>query len=132
MEQDSSSKIAFQPNPDMLNKVKMWRIRRQKRQAKPLLGVNGISYVDNSPAKLSGSSSNFVYIFVIVDHGINPLSSEIVSIFPVSIMICSTNDQIIHNSVVSTMVATEVKSIDGYTISETNRTQAVEVKPDDT
>ncbi|MDE7260471.1 MAG: hypothetical protein K2N78_00155, partial [Oscillospiraceae bacterium] len=42
------------------------------------------------------------------------------------------NGQIILNSVVGTLVVTEVKTIDGYTIHEANRTQTVEVKPDDT
>ena len=42
------------------------------------------------------------------------------------------NGQIILNSVVGTLVVTEVQTIDGYTISDANRTQTVEVKPDDT
>ena len=40
--------------------------------------------------------------------------------------------QIILNSVVGSVVVTEVQTIDGYTISDANRTQVVEVKPDDT
>ena len=40
--------------------------------------------------------------------------------------------QIILNSVVGSVVVTEVQSIPGYTISDANRTQVVEVKPDDT
>ncbi|MEH2937345.1 SpaA isopeptide-forming pilin-related protein [Lawsonibacter sp. JLR.KK007] len=42
------------------------------------------------------------------------------------------NGQIILNSVVGSLVVTEVQSIDGYTIHEANRTQTVEVAPDDT
>ena len=40
--------------------------------------------------------------------------------------------QIVLNSVVGSVVVTEVQSIPGYTISDANRTQVVEVKPDDT
>ena len=40
--------------------------------------------------------------------------------------------QIVLNSVVGSVVVTEVQTIDGYTISDANRTQVVEVKPDDT
>ena len=40
--------------------------------------------------------------------------------------------QIILNSVVGSVVVTEVQTIEGYTISDANRTQVVEVKPDDT
>ena len=40
--------------------------------------------------------------------------------------------QIILNGVVGTLVVTEMQTIDGYTIHEANRTQTVEVKPDDT
>ena len=42
------------------------------------------------------------------------------------------NGQIILNSVVGSLVVTEMQSIDGYTIHEANRTQTVEVAPDDT
>ena len=42
------------------------------------------------------------------------------------------NGQIILNSVVGSLVVTEVQSIDGYTIHEANRSQTVEVTPDDT
>ena len=42
------------------------------------------------------------------------------------------NGQIILNSVVGSLVVTEVQTIDGYTIHEANRTQTVEVSPDDT
>ena len=40
--------------------------------------------------------------------------------------------QIILNGIVGTLVVTEVQTIDGYTIHEANRSQTVEVKPDDT
>ncbi|MDE6901611.1 MAG: hypothetical protein K2P22_02570, partial [Lachnospiraceae bacterium] len=40
--------------------------------------------------------------------------------------------QIVLNSVVGSVVVTEVQTIEGYTISDANRTQVVEVKPDDT
>ena len=40
--------------------------------------------------------------------------------------------QIMLNSVVGSVVVTEVQTIDGYTISDANRNQTVEVKPDDT
>ena len=42
------------------------------------------------------------------------------------------NGQIILNGIVGTLVITEQQTIDGYTIHEANRTQTVEVKPDDT
>ena len=42
------------------------------------------------------------------------------------------NGQIILNSVIGSLVVTEMQSIDGYTIHEANRTQTVEVAPDDT
>ena len=42
------------------------------------------------------------------------------------------NGQIILNSVVGSIVVTEMQTIDGYTIHEANRTQTVEVAPDDT
>ena len=42
------------------------------------------------------------------------------------------NGQIVLNSVVGTLVVTEVATIDGYTIHEANRTQTVEVTTDDT
>ena len=42
------------------------------------------------------------------------------------------NGQIILKGVVGSLVVTEVQSIPGYTISDANRTQVVEVKPDDT
>ncbi|MCM1233575.1 MAG: SpaA isopeptide-forming pilin-related protein [Ruminococcus flavefaciens] len=42
------------------------------------------------------------------------------------------NGQIILNSVVGSLVVTEVQSIDGYTIHEANRSQTVEVTADDT
>ena len=42
------------------------------------------------------------------------------------------NGQILLNSVVGSLVVTEMQTIDGYTISDANRTQTVEVKPDDT
>ncbi len=42
------------------------------------------------------------------------------------------NGQIILNSVVGSLVVTEMQSIDGYTISDANRVQTVEVTPDDT
>ena len=42
------------------------------------------------------------------------------------------NGQIVLNSVVGTLVVTEVATIDGYTIHDANRSQTVEVKPDDT
>jgi len=41
------------------------------------------------------------------------------------------NGQITLKSVVGTLLVTEVATIDGYTISDANRTQTVEVKPDD-
>ena len=42
------------------------------------------------------------------------------------------NGQIIHKGVTGTLVVTEEKSIDGYTIDENTRTQTVVVNPDDT
>ena len=42
------------------------------------------------------------------------------------------NGQIILNSVVGSIVVNEIQSIDGYTIHEANRTQTVEIAPDDT
>ena len=42
------------------------------------------------------------------------------------------NGQIILNSVVGSLVVAEMQSIDGYTISDANRVQTVEVTPDDT
>ena len=42
------------------------------------------------------------------------------------------NGQIILNGIVGTLVITEQQTIDGYTIHEANRTQTVEVQPDDT
>jgi len=42
------------------------------------------------------------------------------------------NGQIILNGIVGTLVVTEQDSIPGYTIHEANRSQTVEIKPDDT
>ncbi|WP_299967138.1 SpaA isopeptide-forming pilin-related protein [uncultured Oscillibacter sp.] len=42
------------------------------------------------------------------------------------------NGQIVLKAVVGTLVVTEQSTIDGYVIHEANRTQTVEVKPDDT